>query len=523
MNNNINKIFLLGLSFFSLSLGSCVGEFEKWNTNPNEATQEMMQADNLSIGAFFVQMEKNVNPIAQEGVCGDDAYQICNCLMGDSYAGYMTSLLTKPGTPNYKMISEWCDVPFTRAFVGIMTPWKAIKDKVADTDPIAFSMANIIKVAGMQRITDMYGPIPYVNFGKGASYSSQEEVYHSFFKELEQAVTVLTDYCGTRPNAKYLAEYDNVFNGNILNWIKYANTLRLRLAIRVAYVDPVMAKLEGEKAVSHPLGLISEKADVVALQHKRIAFNHPLYVIYGQFDDVRMGAVMESYLNGFKDPRLSAYFTPNSDGSFKGVRNGIYFYNKDLYSKGPFSGINIESSSPVVWMSPSESFFLKAEGALRGWNMGGSAKDFYEKGIAASFDYCNLSNKTESYLSSVSTPISYVDPISSSNNVEASSTLCVKWSDSDSFERKLEKIVTQKWIAIYPDGQEAWTEFRRTGYPKVFPVVRNLSNEISTSNQIRRIPFSSTERLSNPNEIIEAEKLLGGPDNGNTKLWWDKK
>lgn len=526
MKNKINKLLLLYFGIQCFSLSSCTGQFEKWNTNPNEATQDMMLVDNLFTGSFFVQLQKNVMPIAQEGVCGDEAYQISINLLGDSYAGYMGTLLTKVGTPAYKMLADWCDVPFERAFVGIMPSWKSIKDKVGNTDPIAYSMATIVKVAGLHRTTDIYGPIPYTNFGNGASYDSQKDVYYAFFDELDDAINVLTEYCEKYPNGSYMADYDNVFDGNVKKWVKFANSLRLRLAIRISYVEPDKAKSEAEKATSHPFGLIADKTETAALQHKKITFNHPLYIIYHQFDDVRMGAVMDSYLNGFKDPRLNVYFTTLPDGTYKGVRSGIEINNKDEYAKGPFSGINVESTTPVVWMNPSESYFLRAEGALRGWNMGGTAKDFYEKGIKSSFDYNGItSSKADDYLNGQTSPSEYVDPKSSNNNMPAAniSNVVVKWSDSDSFERKLEKIITQKWIAIFPDGQEAWSEFRRTGYPKVFPVVINSEGVINTATQIRRVPFSSKERLSNLKEVEKAEVLLNGPDNGNTKLWWDKK
>ncbi|WP_431215537.1 SusD/RagB family nutrient-binding outer membrane lipoprotein [Puia sp. P3] len=86
----------------------------------------------------------------------------------------------------------------------------------------------------------------------------------------------------------------------------------------------------------------------------------------------------------------------------------------------------------------------------------------------------------------------------------------------------LEQIITQKWLALYPDGQEAWTEFRRTGYPKLFPVVVNNSGgTISTTGFIRRINFAQTEKNTNSGAVDAAVQLLGGPDNGGTRLWWD--
>ncbi|WP_185211194.1 SusD/RagB family nutrient-binding outer membrane lipoprotein, partial [Elizabethkingia meningoseptica] len=104
------------------------------------------------------------------------------------------------------------------------------------------------------------------------------------------------------------------------------------------------------------------------------------------------------------------------------------------------------------------------------------------------------------------------------------STITIKWNDGDNFEKKLERIITQKWIALYPDGPEAWAEQRRTGYPIIFQVVNNDSQgAISTTAFIRRVPIPNKYRNNNPIGYQKAVATLGGPDTGGTKLWWDKK
>ena len=91
-------------------------------------------------------------------------------------------------------------------------------------------------------------------------------------------------------------------------------------------------------------------------------------------------------------------------------------------------------------------------------------------------------------------------------------------------EEQLERIITQKWIAMFPNGTEAWSEFRRTGYPLIFPVRSNYpTSGVDTNKQIRRMVFPQSEYSNNGAAVQEAVKLLGGPDNGGTKLWWDKK
>jgi hypothetical protein len=102
------------------------------------------------------------------------------------------------------------------------------------------------------------------------------------------------------------------------------------------------------------------------------------------------------------------------------------------------------------------------------------------------------------------------------------STIPVAWNSSDPFQTMLQKIITQKWIAMFPEGEEAWAEFRRTLYPTIFPViVNNSGGTISTTEFIRRLPFASDEYSTNPVGTQGAITLLGGPDNGGTPLWWD--
>ena len=122
-----------------------------------------------------------------------------------------------------------------------------------------------------------------------------------------------------------------------------------------------------------------------------------------------------------------------------------------------------------------------------------------------------------------SVPDAYTDPLNAANNAPSPSSITIKWDEAATDEAKLERIITQKWIANFPEGQEAWSEFRRTGYPRLFPVVQNNSGgTISSTVQVRRLPFSQNEYNTNNAEVQKAIKLLSQPvDNGGTRLWWD--
>lgn len=537
MNKDILSKYLT-VPVFAIVLmitGGCTDKFEKWNVNTYEPTADMLRYDNLSTGSFFIQMQKNVFPIAQQPDFGDEVYQTVQNLAGDIYSGYMGASglwYSNSNNTTYNLLPEWYDRAFSRGFVGVMPAWWAIKKTAEENAPQVYAMATIIKVEAMHRVTDMYGPVPYLNFGSGAlqnSYDSQQTVYMKFFEELNIAIDILTNFSEMSPGATVLAKYDFIFNGNVQKWIKFANTLKLRLAMRIVYADETTARLEAESAVNHPVGVFTGSSDVALLQHSGdLTYNHPLYIICYNFLDVKMGANMDSFLNGFSDPRISAYFNKSSADNYRGIRNGISITTKEAYSAGPFSNLNISASSPIIWMGPAEAYFLRAEGALRGWNMGGDAKTLYETGISTSFSYWGVGSASTYISDSLSVQAPYIDPQNGANDVPAGSpmlsTITIKWDNEASFEESLERIITQKWIAGYPDGQEAWSEFRRTGYPRIFPVVVNNSGgAISTTTHIRRLPFPSTEYTNNPSGVAQANTLLGGADNGGTKLWWDKK
>ena len=159
----------------------------------------------------------------------------------------------------------------------------------------------------------------------------------------------------------------------------------------------------------------------------------------------------------------------------------------------------------IVWMGYSESLFLKAEAALR-WPslVDETAEALYLKGIKASMDYYEIdADKANEY-------ISHLDG--------------VKAFAGGSEEEQLEQIITQKWIANYPLGMEAWAEYRRTGYPELYPCIDNLSDcGVSSIRGMRRLSFPYTEAQNNTANYNQGVAELGGADNEATDLKWAKK
>ena len=200
-----NKLLLSGILLFSI--GACTDSFEDCNTNQHEATEEMMSHDNLKTGAFFTQMQRNV-VLFDDGTNLSSDYQVAQGLTSDIFSGYYAPTGTwNSGVHNgsYSFISNWIEQSFTSGFSSIMPAWESIVE-VADEQnlPEVAALATIIKVEGMHRVADAYGPIPYINYGSGSltnDYDALKDVYTKFFEELDDAIDVLTEFVNGNPSS----------------------------------------------------------------------------------------------------------------------------------------------------------------------------------------------------------------------------------------------------------------------------------------------------------------------------------
>lgn len=521
---NIQKIILF--SVLNLFLLNCTDDFKKTDTNPYASDPK-----NIDAGEYFNQIFNNIYVFDPASTA-----QLQQNLNADLFSGYMTNprpFIAGANNGTYALVDGWNDKIFSVFYPSVMQNCQYIIDIAKDPAPVLYALALILRVEGAHRVADTFGPIVYTKFGETTTtpeYDSLENTYHQFFKDLDEAIEVLDE----NSTDKSFASYDLVYGGDLIKWIKFANSLRLRLSMRIANVDPSLSKTEAEKSLNHPTGVITANDENFYIEAGKI---NPLVTFNSSWNDTRMNASMESIMGGYEDPRLAVYFQPSDvvEGEYKGIRNGLPLltgYKDEQAQKKPYIGFSKlgemydKDGTPITGMqlmTASEVYFLKAEAALKGYNNAGDPKANYEEGIRTSLQQYGLEAQANAYISdAVKKPKDYVDPVTSSNNITAQSSVTIAWDNASSDEEKLEKVITQKWIAVFPDGQEAWSEFRRTGYPKIFPVVSNQSNgTIDTDVQIRRLNFPIGERNTNPEQIEAATKLLKGPDNGGTRLWWD--
>jgi hypothetical protein len=511
-------ILMTGLVFLAL-LPSCTKDYPNINSDPSK----IKEITNAELPFLFTK--------ALHGAYS--SYQTDQNLFADLYAQYYANTSVNFATDRLAVQNSWSNGVYTVAYSGSMPQLQIIMEKVEPSSP-EYALSSIWWVFTFHRLTDYFGPIPYFQAGSGqknVAYDPMDQIYADFFKRLNDAVTVLKQNPGSKP----FGAADLIYAGDVSKWIKFANTLRLRLALRISAVDPSRAKTEAEAAVAGGVFAISPTDDAMMKRgNATSAAINPLSSM-SEYNEFRMSATMESIMKGYKDPRMSVYWIPaRTNGEYNGFRNGLNriqlgnALNSNAANShvGPrwthpaSGGLATFESTPLNIMSTAEADLLRAEGALLGWNMGGTAKNFYEKGILNSMLQWGVSSaEIDAYINSDQVPIAPQDFL----NSPAITNVSVAFHPT-SQNVQLEQIAIQKWLAVFPDGKEAWADIRRHGRFKLYQVVNsdnpNITNTVTQ--RVRRLPYPDQEYQVNRPEITKAVQLLGGSDTHLTPLWWDK-
>lgn len=434
---------------------------------------------------------------------------------------------------------------------------------------------------------DLFGPMPYndhKNYVEESPfvYERVKDIYYQAKADIDAAIECFKYYKGHRSDTYkkqigsaiktrvQLLSSDYADASDLSVWIRFANSLKLRMAIHMSKVEPATAKQWAEEAVAG--GVIENEADEIGLFPSKFGTAHPLVEIMG-WNDIVMGASFINLLQNLDHPYMKYLFTKNSialekskqavsgtsapavtpqKSVYVGMRNGVTPGEGSAVDANPYAGYSMldkiyfaECNPPLYLMKMSEVCFLRAEGALRGWNMGGTAQSFYEQGIRTAYledrnsprkEYVNY---VDDYLKvDASKGIPYVDPQGLTPDMPSVTKIGVKWNEDDSKETKLEKIITQKYIASFPYSYESWVDLRRTGYPKLFPILNTEHSDgtikpgdpkVQTADNImRRIPWVSDDPQTK--EDIKATGIPALSEDTNNKpatdtqmqrLWWD--
>lgn len=498
----------------------CTENFDELNTDPLALDIGALEDSQTLQGQAFAQAQYvSVNGLHWR-------FQISQNLFSDIWAQYYATTAAGFDSDRYVQVGRWADLAWG-SFYGQAAPQiKLVEDlSEANGNQVGNAMAKIWRVHAYHRMTDYWGPVPYSAFGNGelsVPYDGQQAIYDDFFTTLDEATAQLagggSSYAGS----------DKIYGGNSGDWARFANSLRLRLAMRIRYADPGKAQAEAEKAVA--AGVLTDNSQNALLSVDDVNRN-PLETItdWGEF---RMSATMESVLEGYGDPRLAEYFAPAADGDtdgdsspYEGLLNGQTKVSLETSKNAGHSDLAAKfvdvarggTNPPIELMNAAEMFFLRAEGALQGWSMGGTAQSLYEDGIRTS-----MTEKTgadaaaiDAYIASTAVPVAF-----EAGAMPVTDIPVAFGADS---ETQFEQIMTQKWLAIFPNGWEAWAELRRTGYPKQYARVQSENPDVAADEIMRRMVYVQSEFDTNGEAVQAAIGLLSGGDKNNTKVWWDKK
>ncbi len=354
------------------------------------------------------------------------------------------------------------------------------------------AIARILKAYFYLSITDRWGDVPYFQALKGSGnfspvFDSQQAIYTDIFKELKEAQAQF--------DGGSSVEGDILLHGDKAQWKKFANSLRAIMALRLSKIDAAKGKTEFVAALAD--GVLASNADNVQFFYlKDATYENPLYHNYVTTNrkDFAVSNTMIDYLKKTNDPRIGA-FADKAEATldYKGVPYGVFPSVLQPSDVSLVSEHLAAQDAPVNVVTYAQMQFSRAEAAKLGW-ITGNAKQFYEDAIKASMQQWD-----------VYTDADFTAFIKGAN---------VAYSDA----KALELIGTQKWVALFYQGYEAWAEWRRTGFPALKPPAKTLN----TSGQIpRRMAYPTSEATLNKVNYDEAVKRQGA-DVQETKLWWDK-
>ncbi len=496
------KLYISVITVIIMLFG-CTKDYTEMNVNPNQP--EPGSVDPAMLLTY---------PMKHGGIGNADLHQRIHNIMVDTWSQYMIDLPANWNTDNYGFGNElsWLNQYWDEFYTWINELNLIIRDNSDKSkENNVVQIARIWKVHVFLQATDLFGDMPYSHAADGSgvpsNYTPQDSIYMDMFKELKEAVAALDPSL----TVGSLATQDIIFNGDAAKWKKYGNSLRLRLAMRITKVNGLdsLAKYNAEEAVAG--GVLTESDQDVGVPAMTLRWGDtypiPMYVGWGETEMTQgfynilegLGGIADTVWHaGAGDPRGRIYFSPKGR-YLMSVAEGIETANvtpadNPVNNSQPNTTTFTPSRSMCV-MPVTEVLFNEAEAALLGWNMGGkTAEDFYTAGITFSMTQWGVSaGDISAYLASTSpndngTSVAWNDNITSAHNSQ------------------LEKIITQKYIAGFPDnGFEAWADHRRVLMPYLPPpiwvdpswgVTQWTSGEPTFANYIERAPYPPIEALN---------------------------
>ncbi len=476
MNNKIVKSFFILLVILVIS--ACTKDFEEINDNPNfptvdeanpalilpkilfEVGNQMTATLSWGLGNIIAQL------VATNNFTGNDRY-----LLGTYESTWNLFYQNLRDANNLQALGESINNPAYQGAAITLRSW---------------ILANL---------TEMYGDVPYSQALRGKedefkpAYDSQKDIYTNILQDLEQAASLLAQ--GGSMSG------DILYGGDTDNWVKLANSLRIRYLMRLENKWDELG-IDGPSSINSIIinqPIFESNADNGAVSYLEGTNRWPLNTArVGSFDEKRMSQRIESVLKDLQDPRMEILFRPidNIDSDdYVGVPNGLSEDAASNFNGGANNQSRLgtrfreqPADVEMVIMQYAELQFILAECAEKGY-INGAAEEFYNAGITASMNYLGLQD-VDGYLNNPDVAIS-VNP--------------------------LEQIATQKWLSLFLVGNEAWWDFRRTGLPTLEPGPNAVLDQLPL-----RIQYPSSEQVLNADNYAAAVAAQG-PDEITTQMW----
>ncbi|HEX7119387.1 MAG TPA: SusD/RagB family nutrient-binding outer membrane lipoprotein [Longimicrobiales bacterium] len=477
MMNRSNPLRALTAAVLVAVAGGCDDGLTDLNRNPNapeDATAEQLFANGV---------EASVSRVFGAGLHMD-----LTALWAQHYAEHLYT-----AEDRYELGDGTVSAHWSGFYTGPQMDFALVIEKgEAEGRPNVAAVASIMQQWTYHIMTDLWGDIGYSealqgrdpDAGNQPKLDPQSQVYDGILSTLAAAAESLD------PAAEMMDDADLIYGGDVERWRRFANSLRLRVAMRLSEVDEAKASAEFADALGD--GVFESNDDNAVLTYEEDLPNvHPIYEYQIDRDDHTISATIVDTLKSLNDPRLPIYATPNESGEYVGEPNGT---NADP-ELGAISRIGTYFTKPdasAVLMSYAEVLFLQAEAAERGWIAGDPAA-LYTAAITAAMQDLGIEQADiDAYLARPA----------------------VVYAGGDA---GLAQIALQKWIALFGNGPEAWAEWRRTGVPALVAGPDALNGGRIPV----RLPYPQSERFRNGDNLQEAIDRQGGASL-NDPLWWDR-
>lgn len=527
------KRTLLKWSLIILLLPGCSKNFESINTDPEHLTSANMNYSLLLSSAELI-TSGNSDANAYEDWRNNLIYASCMIQHLSSTTGYWCG-------DKYLYNSGYNSAYWEQNYGD---PVKNIVEVVQhtagdDTKANLYNIARIFKVFIFQRLTDMYGDIPYTEAGLGyikgitaPKYDKQQDIYTDMLNELQDAASKLDEAAHNDIGAA-----DFIYGGDPARWKKFAYTEMLRLAMRMVKVDEANAQKWAKAAIDG--GVFTSNEDNAILSHASQASGTPTVngnaLVLDGVDPAasRLSATFVNYLKATKDPRLTYFGTvcddPSATDDLGSNAAGIQLGQPNGYdlaggafdiSKAPgypgntnkYSVVNrntfARADAPTFFLTYAETALLEAEAAQRGW-ISGDAGTFYSAGVTAAMDQMG---QLASLVGTTPAPLPAI-----SESAIATYLAANPYKAADG----LNQINSQYWVATFMDEYEAFANWRRSGYPALTPVKAYPGN-VTNGTIPRRFTYPVTEAATNATNYGGAVSGLANGDKMTSRVWWDK-